>query len=120
MDSRYLRRESMIMIENEPSFSDKVKKIIKTIPPGRVSTYGQIAAYAGDPRGARQVSWVLYSSSRKDDLPWHRVVNSKGQISLRGSGHEMQKALLQQEGIRFDETDTIDLDIYLWQPEHAF
>lgn len=115
-----MERESMIMIENEPSFSEKVKTIIRMIPPGKVSTYGEIAAYAGDPRGARQVSWVLHSSSQKDRLPWHRVINSKGQISLRGSGHEMQKALLEKEGIRFDEKDTIDLGIYLWQPEHTF
>lgn len=107
------------MIEKKPSFTQMVKRIIKMIPPGKVSTYGQIAAYAGDPRGARQVSWILHSSSRKNNLPWHRIINSKGQISLRGSGHEMQKALLEKEGIRFDEEESVDLNEYLWHPEQS-
>ncbi len=102
------------MRENE-TFTQKVKDIIKKIPPGKVCTYGQIAAYAGNPRGARQVAWVLHSSSRKDNLPWHRVVNSKGGISLKPNyGYEIQKQLLEKEGIAFDSNDTIDFDRYLW------
>lgn len=102
------------MRENE-TFTQKVKDIIKKIPPGKVCTYGQIAAYAGNPRGARQVAWVLHSSSRKDNLPWHRVVNSKGGISLKPNyGYEIQKQLLEKEGIIFDSDDTIDFDRYLW------
>jgi len=102
------------MTENE-TFTQKVKDIIKKIPPGKVATYGQIAAYAGNPRGARQVAWVLHSSSRKDNLPWHRVVNSKGGISLKPNyGYEIQKQLLEKEGITFDSDDTIDFDRYLW------
>lgn len=97
-------------------FYQSVKEIIKAIPPGKVATYGQIATYAGNPRGARQVAWVLHSSSRKEQLPWHRVVNGKGRISLTGSGYEMQKALLEKEGITFDSDDTIDFDLYLWRP----
>jgi methylated-DNA-protein-cysteine methyltransferase-like protein len=103
---------------SESSFTHAVKQIILMIPPGKVSTYGQIAASAGNPRGARQVSWILHSCSRKDNLPWHRVVNSKGRISLQGSGYEMQKALLEQEGVQFTETDAIDLSQYLWRPDY--
>ena len=100
------------------SFHQRVKSIIKMIPPGKVATYGQIAVLAGNPRGARQVSWVLHSSSRKDNLPWHRVINSKGGISLKPhSGYELQKALLEKEGITFESDDTIDFDRYLWHPE---
>ncbi|MFX0147601.1 MAG: MGMT family protein, partial [Candidatus Hodarchaeota archaeon] len=82
------------------SFSQQVKQLIKQIPFGKVATYGQIATLAGNPRGARQVSWILHSSSKKDNLPWHRVINSKGGISLPiGGGYETQKRLLELEGI---------------------
>ena len=100
-----------------PSFSEKVKDIIKNIPKGKVATYGRIAAYAGNPRAARQVVWILHASSIKDKLPWYRVVNGKGQISLKPShGYEIQKELLQKEGITFNKHDTIDFDRYLWSP----
>ena len=96
-------------------FSQKVKQLIKQIPFGKVATYGQIAALAGNPRGARQVSWILHSSTKKDNLPWHRVINSKGGISLPiGGGFEMQKNLLELEGIHFKENNLIDLKVYLW------
>ncbi|MHA1457965.1 MAG: MGMT family protein [Promethearchaeota archaeon] len=58
-------------------FTQEVIKIIKNIPKGKVLTYGMIAKLAGNPRAARQVSWILHSSSKKYDLPWHRVINSK-------------------------------------------
>jgi len=98
-------------------FTTEVKALIKDIPRGRVATYGLIAAYAGNPRAARQVAWILHSSSQKDRLPWHRVVNRMGRISLgRLDGYETQKKLLQAEGVVFDKRDVIDLDTYLWHP----
>lgn len=97
-------------------FSEQVKIIIKNIPPGKVATYGQIALMAGHLNGARQVAWVLHSSSEKDGLPWHRVINSKGGISLRpGDGFEIQKQLLEKEGVVFNEKDRVDLKRFLWQ-----
>lgn len=106
------------MNQDRDSFSDRVKKLIKSIPPGKVATYGQIAMMAGNPRGVRAVVWILHSSSRQADLPWHRVINSKGRISLPpGQGYEGQKSRLQAEGIKFDSHDSIDLDRFLWQPE---
>lgn len=98
-------------------FTAKVITIIAAIPPGKVSTYGIIAAYANNSRGARQVARILHSSSRKHDLPWHRVVNKDGQISLpRGNGYERQRDLLEQEGVVFDHRDRIDFQSYLWWP----
>ncbi|MFW9946515.1 MAG: MGMT family protein [Candidatus Odinarchaeota archaeon] len=98
------------------SFSQNVRELIKQIPYGRVATYGQIAAFAGNPRAARQVAWILHSCSKKDNLPWHRVINSKGRISLPyGGGYETQKKLLEIEGINFKENDFINLNIYLWE-----
>jgi len=92
------------------SFSERVIALIRSIPKGRVATYGQIARHAGNPGAARQVSYILHSSSRKEKLPWHRVVNSKGGISLKKShGYERQKQLLVDEGIVFDTNDRIDL-----------
>ena len=99
-------------------FSQRVKEIIKKIPRGKVATYGQIAAFAGSPRAARQVVRLLHSSSRKDKLPWQRVVNSQGKISLKpGYGYEEQKRLLLREGVKFDIYDVIDFGKYLWQPQ---
>jgi methylated-DNA-protein-cysteine methyltransferase-like protein len=99
------------------SFHQRAIEIIKQIPEGKVATYGQIAAYAGNPRGARQVAYILHSSSRKENLPWHRVVNSKGGISLKpGSGYGLQKKLLEKEGIIFDKNNCIDLKRFLWWP----
>lgn len=101
----------------EPSFSDRAKQAISDIPYGKVATYGQIAACAGNHRAARQVAWLLHSSSRKDNLPWHRVINSRGSISLPiGGGFEEQKVLLEGEGVDVDETGRIDLSKYLWNP----
>ena len=97
------------------SFSQRVKDVIKKIPQGKVATYGQIAALAGNPCAARQVVWILHSSARKDKLPWHRVVNGKGQIALKPKqGYEIQKEMLLKEGVKFDKNDTIDFDRYLW------
>lgn len=97
-------------------FSQRVKDIIKKIPTGKVATYGQIATYAGNPRASRQVAWILHSSSRKDSLPWHRVINSKGFISLpHNGGYETQKELLETEGVVFDKNDRINFERYLWK-----
>ncbi len=97
-------------------FTQRALHIITRIPEGRVLTYGRAAALAGNPGGARQISRILHSMSAKYDLPWHRVVNSKGKISLKPSnGYELQKALLESEGIQFSPARTIDLSVYLWQ-----
>ncbi len=98
-----------------PSFTQRVKQIIRKIPRGKVATYGQIAAYAGNPRSVRQVVWTLNSSSRKDKLPWHRVINRNGKISLKpGQGYEIQKMLLEKEGVKFGKNDAVDFERYLW------
>jgi len=91
--------------------------VIKKIPRGKVATYGQIAAMAGSPRGARQVVRTLHSSSDKEDLPWYRVINGKGMISLPpGRGYELQQRLLEDEGVVFDRKGRVDLKRFLWQP----
>lgn len=95
------------------SFTDRVIAVISDIPAGRVACYGQVAALAGNPRGARQVVRVLHSSSRKHGLPWHRVINSRGEISLpSGAGGDLQRELLAQEGVEPDIRGRYDLERY--------
>jgi len=99
-------------------FTLKVKDLIKRIPKGKVATYGLIAAIAGNPRAARQVARILHTYSQKDNLPWHRVVNRNGQISLKPfRGYEVQKMLLEKEGIVFSKNNAINFDKYLWRPQ---
>jgi len=102
---------------NEKTNTQRVVEVIKSIPRGSVATYGQLAAMAGDPRGARQVVRILVSLSRKEGLPWHRVINSKGKVSLTGAAFDEQRALLQAEGVVVDGRGAIDLKKYLWRPE---
>lgn len=97
-------------------FTEKIIQIIKNIPKGKVLTYGFIAKLAGNPRAARQVSWTLHSSSKKYNLPWHRVINSKGIIALKSiEDREYQKNLLEQEGIAFTDAFKVDLKKCLWK-----
>lgn len=97
------------------NFTSRLIEIMKNIPYGKVITYGRVANIAGNPRAARQVSWALNVYSNKYDLPWHRIINSRGMISLRkGQGFELQKTLLEDEGIRVEDNGHIDLKKYLW------
>ena len=95
-------------------FTKDVIKIIKLIPSGRVMTYGQIAAIAGNPWGARQVSRILHTMSKKYQLPWHRIINVKGEISLKGEGGLNQIEKLFEEGIEV-VNNKIDLNVYLYK-----
>ena len=98
-------------------FTLRAIAIIRSIPRGRVATYGQVAGVAGSPHGARQVARVLHSLSRARRLPWQRVINSRGSISLpRGGGFERQKALLESEGVAVSRAGKIDMGRYLWVP----
>ncbi len=98
-------------------FYRQVIRVIRTIPRGKVASYGQVAALAGRPRAARQVAWVLHTSSDKESLPWQRVIGAGGRISLqRGRGFAEQKKRLEVEGVRVSRLGAIDLARYLWEP----
>ena len=98
-------------------FTSEVIRLIKAIPRGKVATYGQIAYLTGLYPSVRRVVWILHSCSEKEGLPWHRVINRKGTISLKpGAGYEKQKELLGEEGVVFDKKDRIDLNSFLWEP----
>jgi methylated-DNA-protein-cysteine methyltransferase-like protein len=99
------------------TFSQQVISLISKIPKGKVSSYGQIAKLTGKPHASRGVAWILNSCSKSHGLPWHRVVNSKGQISFpRGTpSYQRQRRLLLREKIEFNAKDEIDFKKHLWK-----
>lgn len=99
-----------------------VYAVVRRIPAGRVATYGQVARLAGLPRHARLVGYALHALPDASPVPWHRVVNAKGAISLRGdgAGHDvLQRLMLRREGVRFRRDGTLPLDEYRWNPRGA-
>jgi methylated-DNA-protein-cysteine methyltransferase-like protein len=91
--------------------------VVRRVPPGRVATYGAIAREAGMPGRARQVGYALAALPDEHDVPWHRVVNARGEVSARSAsvGYErLQRTLLEAEGVTFDASGRIDLDALGW------
>jgi len=94
------------------SFSKKAELILKSIPKGRIISYGAVAALAGSPGAARRVVQILH---KIENIPWHRVVSSRGTIAIKDpAGFEEQKILLTMEGILSDSRGKIDLEKYRW------
>jgi methylated-DNA-protein-cysteine methyltransferase-like protein len=103
---------------DERSYRERVYAIVRDIPVGRVMTYGQIAAVLGEGYTARTVGYVMHAAST-DNVPWQRVVNSSGGCSTAKFTvpFDLQRKLLEQEGIRFGANSKMRLDDYLWSPE---
>lgn len=100
------------------AYTKQVISIIQKIPLGTVATYGQIARLAGNPRAARQVARILHLMSQKYDLPWHRVVNAKGEIVIGDPETAIeQKYRLAEEGVEFFRQNKVKLVTFQWQPE---
>ena len=89
--------------------SKRIIEVIRGIPEGQVMSYGEVARRAGVANGARMVARLLHSSTKQHNLPWHRVVNLRGKISLDGDAYQLQKRLLVEEGVQFDQNDRIDM-----------
>ena len=104
-------------VERSPRWQ-AIYEVVGRIPYGRVATYGQVAALAGYPGRARQVGYALAGMPEDMDLPWHRVINSQGEVSPRTwtNMHEFQQVLLEREGIVFTGV-RLDLKVYRWDPE---
>lgn len=96
----------------------RIYAIVNRIPPGKVATYGQIAILAGMPGHARQVGYALHSLPDGSEVPWQRVINREGRISLRAypQAEHLQRALLEAEGVVFDQEGRIALEKYRWRP----
>jgi len=100
---------------------ERIYGVVRRIPRGRVATYGQVASVAGLPGRARQVGYALHALSTESNLPWQRVVNSSGRISSRaepGADH-LQRILLEDEGVAFDDSGRISLKECQWNPRHS-
>jgi methylated-DNA-protein-cysteine methyltransferase-like protein len=92
-------------------FTKRVIDTIKSVPKGKVMTFGEVAEVAGNKRGARQVVRVLHTMSDAYDLPWHRIVNAKGEIAIKDEeSRYIQLHNLKQEGIEFDDKGRVDLE----------
>lgn len=103
----------------EPSFFDRVYIVVRMIPRGKVASYGQIAALLGHPQAARTVGWALNAlrGSEIDDVPWQRVINSAGRISISRAdlGADVQRQLLEEEGVVFNAAGRIDMRRFGWE-----
>ena len=116
------RRKLRLLPTRKPQFDgdeavEAICDVIRRIPRGWVATYGQVATMAGMPRRARLVGRVLQRLDPAIKIPWHRVVNAKGEISYslsRNGGDALQRRLLEKEGIKFDRKNRLDLERCRW------
>jgi len=103
-------------------FKESIYKVVRLIPEGKVVSYGQVALYVGIPRGARQVGWMLNQSKDEDMIPWWRVVNNTGRVSIKGfrcSASE-QCELLRKEGLKVSSDLTFDMEKNRFIPDEGF
>jgi methylated-DNA-protein-cysteine methyltransferase related protein len=104
---------------NSSKLYEQIYALVRQIPQGQVATYGQIAALLGLQGYARQVGYALFQVAPDADIPWHRVVNAKGEIShspQRQGSDDLQRTLLEQEDVIFNTSDKINLRHYQWKP----
>ena len=98
-----------------PSFFEKVHRLVRQVPPGKVTSYGAVARMLEHPHAARTVGWAMHGVPEGSDVPWWRVLNSKGRISLAGEhGANLQRELLEAEGVAVSERGCVDLKRFGW------
>jgi methylated-DNA-protein-cysteine methyltransferase related protein len=91
----------------------KVRALVKTIPRGRVATYGQLSGLIQKRLTPVGIGWALAGCG--DEIPWHRVINSRGTISTKGESAELQRSLLEAEGVLFRKDGSVDLEACQWK-----
>ncbi len=108
----------MIPMPARSSAYDRIYAVVRRIPRGRVATYGQVAELAGLGGHARQVGYALHSMATDRPVPWQRVINSRGEVSLRKEpgSDRLQRDWLEREGVVFNAAGRIDLARYRWKP----
>lgn len=101
----------------DASVRERIWQVVASIPAGKVATYGDVARLAGAPGAARHVGSVLHALPANSGLPWHRVVNAQGRLSLgpETAGGRLQKARLEAEGVLFSASGKISLQRFRWQ-----
>jgi len=100
-------------------FQDAILRVVRTVPVGKVVSYGQVAAYVGMPRAARQVGWAMRSMEGTPDFPWWRVLNNAGRITIKGNQFntaQLQKELLEAEGIEINQAFELNIERYRFHP----
>ena len=110
--------DAQITYEEARTLARDVYALVCACPPGRVTTYGWIGAALGYPRGARMVGWIMNETPDRLNVPAHRVINAKGELTgswAFGQRGRMQ-ALLEAEGIVFDENGRVNMKRYGWDP----
>lgn len=109
-------------MDSTTTFKQKVIGVVSKIPYGSVASYGQVALYCGAPRAAREVGWTLNRMENIDEVPWWRVVNNTGRITIKGSSFsaDMQRKLLRSEGLIISDDFTFDIEHYRWKPDSSF
>ncbi|HXG91500.1 MAG TPA: MGMT family protein [Blastocatellia bacterium] len=114
------RRGAKSPAEKYEQVFEKIYKLVLKIPRGRVMTYGQIARLLEDRYSPRLVGWAMHATPQDErNIPWHRVINSKGGISTGRviiGAPDTQRWLLEAEGVAFDERGHCDLSVYQWSP----
>ena len=112
--------EGQVQLKGGSDRYARIYAVVRRIPEGQVATYGQVAALAGIPGGARQVGYALHALPDGADVPWQRVINARGEMSRRADGawrEGYQRHLLEEEGVAFDARGRIDLARFRWEPE---
>lgn len=104
-------------MEHDPHYRERVYEMVRSIPRGRVMTYGQIAEILGEGYTARTIGFVMHGAD--DKTPWHRVINAKGACSTGRIvlPEDKQQRMLENEGVEFDKNGRCDLKTYLWIPD---
>ena len=112
----YPRLKSLDKTNPNPGFFEQVYRLVRQVPPGKVTSYGAIARMLGHPHAARTVGWAMRGLPEGSDVPWHRVINSQGRIPASGreQSADLQRALLEDEGIDFDERGAVDWERHGW------
>ncbi len=104
------------------NFYFRVYNLVRRVPKGKVATYGQIAALLGSPRASQQVGWALNCLKPDTTVPWQRVINREGRITIENARatKDLQAAMLRREGVVVELLEgnyQVDLRRYLWEPE---
>jgi methylated-DNA-protein-cysteine methyltransferase-like protein len=115
LGSRMMRK---VLKAKQPGRWERIYAVVRRIPRGRVATYGQVAGLAGLGRNARLVGYALHALPEFSAVPWQRVINARGEISLppAGGGHLTQRLLLERDGVEFDARGRVDLNRFGWKP----
>jgi methylated-DNA-protein-cysteine methyltransferase-like protein len=113
-------RHNSFMSRDDGSYA-RIYAVVRRIPRGRVATYGQVARLADLPGQARQVGYALHALPDDQDVPWQRVINAQGRVSPRGEPEweDVQRQMLEREGVRFDDSGRTALSRYQWKPRDS-